>query len=166
MSKLRYLAYGSNLYPKRLQQRVPSARVIGTVGLMGWRLKFHKRGQDTSAKCNIMQTGRTADVVYAAVYEMLASEKNELDRVEGLNCGYQLAQMEITELGSVFFYVAENNYIDDQLVPFDWYKGLVAAGSRHHMFPDSYQAQIDGIKSIVDFDNARQQRNMAILGMP
>jgi hypothetical protein len=145
--------------------RVPSAQVIGTVGLMGWQLNFHKRGQDASAKCNMVQTGKTADVVYAAVYEMRASEKNLLDFIEGLNKGYRLAKLDITELGTAFFYQAEDDYIDDGLLPFDWYKELVIAGSRYHAFPDAYLMQINRVAAMPDNDAARHKHNMAILNM-
>ena len=165
MNTLRYLAYGSNLHPRRLQLRVPSAQVIGKVGLMGWQLKFNKRGQDASAKCSIIQTGKTSDVVYGVVYEMLESERNDLDRVEGLHCGYSLAQIEIPELGTTFFYQAEDDYIDDELLPFDWYKELVVAGSRYHAFPDTYLTQINHVATMPDNDTARYQHNMAILNV-
>ncbi|NNF95768.1 MAG: gamma-glutamylcyclotransferase [Halobacteria archaeon] len=165
MKTLRYLAYGSNLYPRRLQYRVPSARVIGTVGLTGWQLNFHKRGQDASAKCNIIQTGEIYDVVYGAVYEMLVSERNKLDKVEGLNRGYNLAQIEIVEQGTAFFYLAEEEYIDNDLLPFDWYKKLVVAGGRFHAFPKIYLAQINRVNAMPDFDDARHQHHMAILTM-
>ena len=165
MTTLKYLAYGSNLYPRRLQHRVPSARVISTVGLMGWQLKFHKRGQDASAKCNIIQTGKTADVVYGAIYEMLASEKAKLDKVEGLNAGYSRAHIEIAEQGTVFFYVAEKEYIDNDLLPFDWYKELVVAGGRFHAFPETYLAQINCMNAIPDYDEARHLQHMEILNM-
>lgn len=166
MKKLNYLAYGSNLHPRRLQHRVPSARVIGTVGLMGWQLKFHKRGQDASAKCNIIQTGRTSDVVYGAVYEMSASEKTVLDRVEGLNFGYRLAHMEIAGQDPAFFYVAEKEHIDNNLLAFDWYKELVIAGSHYHDFPETYLKQINMTNVVPDHDVTRQQYHMAILDMP
>ena len=163
MNTLRYLAYGSNLYPRRLQLRVPSAQLIGKVGLMGWQINFHKRGQDASAKCNIVQTGKTADVVYAAVYEMHASEKNVLDTIEGLNSGYSLAQLDITDMGIAFFYRAEDEYIDDGLLPFEWYKKLVVAGSRYHAFPEPYTDHIDRVRAVPDNDKIRHQRNMEIL---
>ena len=165
MNTLQYLAYGSNLHPRRLQHRAPSARVITTVGLMGWQLQFHKRGQDASAKCNIIQTGKTADVVYGAIYEMLASEKAKLDKVEGLNAGYSQAHIEIAEQGTVFFYTAEKVYIDNDLLPFDWYKEFVIAGGRFHAFPETYLAQINSVNVIADHDEARQQQQMAILNM-
>ena len=165
MKTQHYLAYGSNLHPRRLQHRVPSARVIGTVGLMGWQLKFHKRGQDASAKCNIIQTGKTADVVYGAIYEMLASERHVLDKVEGLNSGYSLAHIEIADQGTAFFYVAEKEYIDNDLLPFDWYKEFVVAGGRFHAFPETYLAQINRINAMPDYDEARHQQHMTILDM-
>lgn len=163
MKTLCYLAYGSNLHPRRLQQRVPSARLLDTVAIMGWQLNFHKRGQDMSAKCNIIQTGRTADVVYGAWYEMLASEKEQLDKIEGLQTGYRIAQIEIADLGVAFFYVAEEDFIDNELLPFDWYKELVIAGARFHVFPETYLTQIADIKVIKDTDAVRQQSNLAIL---
>lgn len=163
MKTLRYLAYGSNLHPWRLQQRVPSARLLDTAALIGWQLKFHKRGQDASAKCNMIKTGKTVDVAYGAMYEMLASEKHQLDKVEGLHAGYHLAQTEIAEIGSVFFYVAEETYIDNDLLPFGWYKDLVMAGGRFHAFPRAYLAQIASVKTVVDTDKLRHQRNLAIL---
>ena len=132
---------------------------------MGWQLKFNKRGQDVSAKCNIVQTGKTSDVVYAAVYEMFASEKKQLDKIEGLNSGYSLAQIDIAGLGMVFFYQAENKYIDDELLPFDWYKELVVAGGRFHAFPEMYLAQINCVNTMLDYDKARHQHYMAILEM-
>lgn len=163
MKTLHYLAYGSNLHPRRLQQRVPSARLIGTLGLMGWQLRFHKRGQDASAKCNIIQTGRTADVVYGAIYEMLASEKVPLDKIEGLGAGYRLAHIDIANVGSAFFYVAEAAFIDNDLLPFAWYKELVMAGGQLHAFPSTYLEQIATVKVMPDADTARQHRNLAIL---
>ena len=163
MKTLHYLAYGSNLYPQRLQERVLSAGLIGTVGLMGWRLKFHKRGQDSTAKCNIIQTGKTADVVYGAVYEIHANEKDQLDKIEGLDAGYSLAQIDIAEQGTAFFYVAEKEYIDNDLLPFAWYKELVMAGGRFHIFPQAYLAQIASVKTLTDADKGRHQRNMKIL---
>jgi len=132
---------------------------------MGWQLKFHKRGQDTSAKCNMLQTGKTNDKVYGVVYEMLESEKNDLDKVEGLHSGYSLAQIEIPELGTSFFYQAEYDYIDDELLPFDWYKEMVVAGGRYHAFPDTYLMQINRVAAMSDNDIARHQHNMEILNI-
>jgi gamma-glutamylcyclotransferase len=165
MKTLHYLAYGSNLHPRRLQQRVPSAQLLDTIALPGWQLNFHKRGQDMSAKCNIIQTGKTADVVYGAIYEMLVSERHVLDKVEGLNNGYCLAHLDIAGQGTAFFYVAEKEYIDNDLLPFGWYKEFVIAGCQFHAFPDAYLAQIGFINVIPDLNEARYQQQMEILNM-
>lgn len=163
MKTIHYLAYGSNLHPRRLQQRVASARLLNTVALMGWQLKFHKRGQDASAKCNIIQTGKTSDLVYGAIYEMLPSEKQQLDKIEGLNTGYRQAQIDIADVGSAFFYVAEEAFIDKKLLPFSWYRELVLAGGRFHAFPETYLAQLASVKAATDTDSVRHKLNMAIL---
>lgn len=165
MTTIHYLAYGSNLHPRRLQQRVASARLLNTVALMGWQLKFHKRGQDASAKCNIIQTGKTADVVYGAIYEMLRSDKYQLDKIEGLNAGYRQAWIDIADTGSAFFYVAEQAFIDKNLLPFSWYRELVMAGCRFHAFPPAYLTQIEQVVTATDKNKVRQQVNNAILGM-
>lgn len=165
MKTLHYLAYGSNLHPRRLQQRVPSAQLLDTVALPGWQLNFHKRGQDTSAKCNIIQTGKTADVVYGAIYEMRVSERYGLDIVEGLNSGYCLAHLDISGQGTAFFYVAEKDYIDNDLLPFDWYKKFVIVGCQFHAFPETYLAQIDCANVMLDLNEERRQQQMEILNM-
>lgn len=165
MKTLCYLAYGSNLHPRRLQQRVPSAQLLDTIALPGWQLNFHKRGQDTSAKCNIIQTGKTSDVVYGALYEMLVSERCGLDKVEGLNKGYCLAHLDIAGRGTAFFYVAEKEYIDNNLAPYDWYKEFVIAGCQFHAFPESYLAKIECVNVIPDLNEVRRQQQIEILNI-
>ena len=41
-----YLAYGSNLHPFRLSQRIAVKRLVATVSLNGFRLYFHKCGKN------------------------------------------------------------------------------------------------------------------------
>ena len=49
---LLYFAYGSNLHPERLRERVPSAESLGVARLEAHVLRFHKRGRDGSGKCD------------------------------------------------------------------------------------------------------------------
>jgi hypothetical protein len=51
---MQYFAYGSNMSLRRLRTRVPSAVKLGNATLFGHQLKFHKRSQDGSAKCDAM----------------------------------------------------------------------------------------------------------------
>lgn len=63
-----YAAYGSNLHPVRLQERVKSASVRGTAVLEDWKLAFSKRSKDGSGKATLVELdGAQAHV---AVYDV------------------------------------------------------------------------------------------------
>lgn len=163
MARLNYLAYGSNLHPLRLQQRVPSARPLGAVELRGWQLRFHKRGRDGSAKCNLIETGDTAHCVHGVVYAIAAAEKPALDRAEGLGRGYRLQRLRLAGIGETFFYVASPAYIDDSLQPFGWYKAYVVEGARFHELPADYVGSIEQVAAIADPQPQRQCDNIRLL---
>ena len=163
MSWLKYLAYGSNLHPLRLQQRVPSARPVAVVELPGWQLCFHKRGRDGSAKCNVIETHDPEHRVHGVVYDIAAREKPALDRVEGLGRGYQLHRLWLQPHGETFFYVAAASHIDDSLQPFAWYKAYVVEGARFHGLPSAYIGALERAAAIADPDPARQRDNIRLL---
>jgi hypothetical protein len=163
MACLKYLAYGSNLHPLRLQQRVPSARPVGRVQLPGWQLRFHKRGSDGSAKCNIIETHDSSDRVHGVVYDIAAREKPALDRAEGLGRGYQLRRLHLRPHGETFFYVAAASHIDDSLQPFSWYKAYVVEGARFHGLPAAYIGAIEQAAAIADLHPQRQRDNIRLL---
>lgn len=83
MKSLHYLAYGSNLHPLRLMERVPSARLIGVTEITGYQLRFHKRGKDGSAKCDLCWSDDRKSSVFGAIYRIASNEKPILDRAEG-----------------------------------------------------------------------------------
>ena len=124
---IRYAAYGSNLHPIRLTDRIPSTRLLGTSFVPGWSLKFHKRSKDGSGKCNILQPG---DGVHIAVYEMRKAEKQELDEIEGLGKGYEDASIVVPEFGRCSTYLGSASHVCNDLAPFDWYKEMVLLGCR------------------------------------
>lgn len=161
---LLYLAYGSNLLPRRLQQRVPSARPLDAVRLPGFSLKFHKRGRDGSAKCNLLKTCRDTDVAYGAIYDIAGTERGELDRAEGLGKGYELTWLDLEAVGRVFLYAAAQTHIDDRLRPFRWYRAFVEAGAEHHGFPEKYVTDIRAVEAVDDPFPARHRQNLALLG--
>lgn len=163
---LKYFAYGSNMHPLRLRQRVPSCRPLGIAKLGGYTLRFHKRGQDGSGKCNILYTGRGPDQVIGVVYAMEAIEKPRLDRAEGLGKGYEEVTLNILIEDNeqmVFCYQAQPNYIDDTLKPFSWYKELVLGGSRAHRLPEAYVRQLELLEALPDADRARTAMHLRIL---
>ncbi len=165
-TSLTYFAYGSNLHPVRLGERIPSARLITTGQLNGYRLAFHKRGQDGSGKCNLVHTGRPADHVLGAIYTINRVHKAELDIFEGNGNGYIDQQLVIdssTGIQSCFSYMAQHTHIDDQLLPYHWYKHLVREGARFLGFHSAYIRAIDDVDSRADPHRQRDQEHQALI---
>ena len=159
-NKLRYAAYGSNLHPRRLRERIQHASLVGTSFLEQHTLQFHKRGQDQSAKCSFSSCGRG---MHVAVYEMNDSDKQVLDHIEGVGRGYDVANLHVPGIGECFTYIASRTHIDDLLHPFDWYREMVLLGCRRHAFPDAYCDSIAAIPTVADPDQDRRAKNWRIV---
>jgi gamma-glutamylcyclotransferase len=152
MSIIHYFAYGSNLHPLRLQQRIPSAQLVGTTTLADYELTFTKRGQDSSGKGHI-QPAAGQSQVHGAVFEMAAEHIADLDRFEG--AGYEQNTFELAVSGqpySCFAYVGLATHLDDNLQPFHWYKSLIVLGAQFHGFPSHYIQTIQQTLSADDPD--------------
>lgn len=147
-----YAAYGSNLHPLRLAERLPSAQLAGTARLRDWSLRFHKRSKDESGKCSIVP-GK--DGVWLAIFEISEEDKLTLDRIEGVGDGYRHASLDVPQFGDCASYVAQTSHIDDSLQPYDWYRELVLAGAMFHGFPRDYVARIESVQTIPDPDAER-----------
>lgn len=165
MATLHYLAYGSNLHPRRLAERVPSARPLGVVELPGRALEFRKRSNtNDSAKCDLVPA--PSAVSYGVLYEMSAGHKHLLDQAEGLGEGYEAVGFNVL-LGGVgytpFVYLAQPTHITQELKPFHWYKALVVAGARHHRLPDSYIGRLEAVTSVPDPQHQRAAEHEALL---
>lgn len=160
-----YFAYGSNLHPVRLADRVSSAELLGAAVLHGHLLRFHKRGRDGSAKCDALHTGRAADYVLGAVFRVSEAAVARLDALEGP--GYQAATVAVSMAGTptrALTYRADPDWVDPRLRPFDWYKALVLAGARFHDLPPAW---VDGIRAVAsepDPDQERAAAHAALLG--
>ena len=166
---LNYFAYGSNMHPLRLQQRVPSCQALGLARLSGYTLRFHKDGLDNSGKCNVWHTGKTADQVIGVIYQILAAEKPLLDQAEGLGWGgYHEKTVNLSFMGSehpAFLYFADTAYVNDTLKPYTWYKELVINGARVHQVPEFYLEQLEQVVAIEDSDSVRNKVHQNILKM-
>ena len=116
----RYFAYGSNLWTPRMVARCPSARIIGTALLEGWRQVYDKPSVDGSAKLNIRADpdGR----VLGAVYEIAAAERERLDAAEPDYTPLMMA------VGLTYAYTGEPT----SAPPLRWYVDLVENGARSH----------------------------------
>ena len=157
-----YAAYGSNLHPRRLRERIAAARLVGTSFLREYTLRFHKRGMDRSAKCGLAGCGQGAHV---AVYEIDDGDKRKLDRIEGVGRGYDAGDVLVPGFGICCTYFASESYIDERLQPFDWYLEMVLLGCREHGFPAAYSERIAALPAIEDTDPERRRSNWRIVGM-
>ncbi|MBE9503274.1 MAG: gamma-glutamylcyclotransferase [Proteobacteria bacterium] len=163
MRDLIYLAYGSNLHPVRMTERVPSAELIGVVKLVGYHLMFHKRGMDHSGKCNLQEGVPHA---YGALFKMSAAHKPALDSFEGKGCGYDEICLEVSFQGTrreCFSYIANPAYRDDRLRPFHWYKRLVILGAEHHCLPGDYVDEMEAVESVADSDGERRGKHEQLI---
>ena len=155
-----YAAYGSNLHPDRLKERVPSARLRGSSVLEGWGLRFRKRGQDGSSKCDMIPSSET---LHMAVYQINPAEKPYLDEIESLGEGYLEKEIHIPDYGTCFVYIAQDSHVDSSLKPFGWYKELVLLGCMHHAFPPEYVKTIQKVPHIQDHDTTRHEKWMSLV---
>jgi len=165
MTRLHYVAYGSNLHPLRIQERVPSAALLGVVTMPGRCVRFHKKGKDYSAKCDLVVSDSEA-IAYGALYEFDSTDKAGIDEAEGLGHGYRQATVSLP-LNNItyraYVYVASASHIDGSLNPYHWYKQLVLCGAYYHRFPEEYIAELKSVSSIRDPDTARSAMNEALL---
>lgn len=162
-----YFAYGSNLHPVRLGDRVPSARLIAAARLPGYRLSFDKLGRDGSGKCTITPCPPSRGVVvHGALYTLELAEKPFLDEAEGLGERYLQHEVQITAedgLYRAFTYIAAPAYQNGHLPPFTWYRDLVVEGARYLRFPGTYLRALDAVSAVPDRDAERAARHEALL---
>lgn len=175
-----YLAYGSNLHPLRLTRRVPSARLISRIKLLGYSVVFNKLSEDHSAKCNLESTHNQQSIVYTALYHIDPAHKVRLDHFEGLGKGYTDGKIVIEHDNKsidCFTYFAQDSHRVEDKQPYHWYKQLVLQGAHFLRFPRHYVRYIEGINSCVDPNRKRaiemqtllqemQQQTMNILDRP
>lgn len=158
-----YFAYGSNMSPRRLRQRVGGVEVLGRASLQGYRLRFHKRSiRDGSAKCDVVAC--PGEWVHGVLYRLPEEALAVLDAFEGNHRGYERAALGVRrESGeSVEAQVYLATLIDDRLHPYDWYKRHVLAGAREAGLPAGYVARIEAVEAIPDPDPGRAARELAI----
>ena len=161
-----YFAYGSNLHPMRLIERVPSAELVSIAKHPEHKLTFNKKSNDGSSKCNIYNTGDESDLIHGAIYRLNTEHKSDLDRFEGKGYGYIDAQITVQDNENVyncFTYIAQQSHITDRLKPYHWYKRLVVLGAQYLNFPDSYISSIEAVESVEDPDINRRKEKESLI---
>ena len=79
-----YFAYGSNMNPDRIRERIPNARVVGRATIRGWRLK-----ERLYADIEKEVGGRVEGVLYL----LTESEMHVLDSCEGYPSVYRTVSL-------------------------------------------------------------------------
>lgn len=159
-----YFAYGSNLHPLRLRERVPSAQLLGAASLHGHVLAYGKRGIDGSGKCTTRPGARGTDRVLGALFSVRDDELHVLDAAEGPDYQRKTALFTLaTRSIEAFYYEAREHALDDKLRPFDWYRDLVVAGARFHGLPTDYVAMLQAVVTQHDPDAQRVARVRELL---
>lgn len=140
---IHYFAYGSNMLTARLVERCGTARSINAAFVEGFALAFSKVSKDGSGKATLVQHEQST--VHGVLFSLHSSELPKLDALEGLGKGYDRIEVDVVTDRAPSKIVA-HTYIatkmDDDLVPFDWYLGLVVAGARDHVLPDDYTYEL------------------------
>jgi len=161
-----YLAYGSNLHPLRLSERVGPLESLGKVGLPGWRLCFDKRGSDGSAKANLRAAPGSDHLAWGALFRLDRSQYRVLDGFEGCGRGYETFWLDLPFDGreiEVLTYLTPSHWRLTRGVPHDWYRELVHLGARYHGFPESVQQAIAAVPAARDPDPERAETHWRLI---
>jgi gamma-glutamylcyclotransferase len=156
----------------RVQARCPSAKAKLVATADNYSLAFFKRGRDGSGKATLVPDTRVGQRVVGVVFELDGRELSQLDRFEGAGKGYdRVEQFRVrAEDGAgnleAFTYIGNEDFLDPNLKPYDWYLRLVVAGAREHALPDEYVAAIEKTQTARDLRQDRPSRieALALLG--
>jgi gamma-glutamylcyclotransferase (GGCT)/AIG2-like uncharacterized protein YtfP len=166
--KIKYFAYGSNMFTARLRFRVLACEFVSIARLPKHQLRFHKMSKDGSSKCDAFYTGIELDGVWGVVFDISASEKPQLDKAEGLGAGYNAHSISVmSPLGKrleATTYLADATAIVKDRAPYSWYKEFVERGAAEYGLPDDYVvAAIRATKSVPDPNPQRERDERAKL---
>lgn len=129
-----YFAYGSNLSPARMRERVAGAEALGAARLDGFRLCLDKCGRDGSGKANLRED--TAEVVWGALYRF---DVDEWPRLDAFEPGYERIEVPIVLRGTALTgHTYRSHRLTQDPIPFAWYKRLLVEGARAHDLPGAW----------------------------
>jgi gamma-glutamylcyclotransferase (GGCT)/AIG2-like uncharacterized protein YtfP len=132
-----YFAYGSNMLPTRLIERIEKYHTAFRARLPGYKFMYNKKGVDGTAKANIATDGNAE--VCGVCFEIDAEDLKQLSNYEG---GYDQRQIVVTnenrdEVRAVTYISAS---VDNTLRASTEYKGIVLKGAKHWELSEDYIA--------------------------
>ena len=135
-----YFAYGSNMNPDRIRQRIPQARPVGTAFILGWRIK-----ERLYADIERSKGGRVDGVLYL----LTPSEIYTLDAYEGYPRTYGCVELDALidpeHKVSAFTYVMTATARcerEGQRYP-ESYRLVCSAGAQWHGIRDAFHRKGD-----------------------
>jgi gamma-glutamylcyclotransferase (GGCT)/AIG2-like uncharacterized protein YtfP len=141
-----YFAYGSNLSPARMRERVAGAEALGAAQLAGFRLCLDKCGRDGSGKANLREDAE--DVVWGVLYRFDASEWSRLDAFEP---GYERIAISVVQRGAArSAHTYRSHTLTQDPVPFAWYKRLLVEGAHAHGLPAEWIRRLEALPEKTD----------------
>lgn len=165
MAWISYFAYGSNMLTERLQARCRSARLRGPAQADGFTLSFSKRSDDGSGKATVVASDASA-CVYGVVFDIDEGDVYNLDRSEGPGYNRENAFEVVMEPDrlplSVTTYMANCQYVNHALKPYNWYVDLIVAGARQHHLPLLYIKALAETCTVDDPNPNRKSRVEAL----
>jgi len=168
LNRIMIFSYGSNMYSKRLIERVQSAEIIGIGKSQGFKIEFSKKSKDKSGKATLIRTTNKLDIIWGTISTILKKEKPLLDKAEGLGEGYNVECIHVKTETCVdiypITYIAEDSYIDKKLIPYSWYKTLVIEGAKENGLPEKYIEKLELQKAKEDKNIERAKCELKILG--
>ena len=151
---------------ERLQKRCKTASFLGVAVAHGYTLAFSKKSKDGSGKATITKTVNDDTALYGVLFEIDLDERPGLSRAEGSdydrNDEFVVMRADSNEKLSVTTYVAKHSAMENNLVPYDWYKLLIVAGAWQGKVPDLYLARLKAIVSTPDPYPERPARKEAL----
>lgn len=169
MAYFTYFAYGSNMLLERLQvqDRCPSARVIGPASAHDFEFCFAKRSaRDGSGKATLVS--RNGLCAHGVLFAIDVAERSRLNAAEGAGKHYDVVEgfpvkdFQDGTLKDATTYLANETFFDFDLLPYDWYHALVLAGAMQNGLPGDYLAELGGRKTISDPAENRRTRAEAL----
>ncbi|MBX3004594.1 MAG: gamma-glutamylcyclotransferase [Anaerolineales bacterium] len=125
-----------------MQERIPSAKPIGSATLDGYKFVCNKRSADGSGKGNIFRA--EGDTVWGVVFEI---SKADLSRLDAFENGYDRVTMQVELDGKV---VNAETYISDKLTgapPTAEYMAYITSGAKEHELPAEYIVMLEGMET-------------------
>lgn len=151
-----YFAYDADMHPAQLAVRAQSFEAVGTGYLSGYELRFDKRSAEPApvgGTGNARRTEAPGDEIYGAIYRVATRDRSLLQEADRADGGYEVVNTRIQTNGRTILAcmrVARDDWIDETLVPFDWYVALVSSGARIQGLPAGYQRMLRRVRSVQD----------------